>query len=214
MAPLRTRSVSLSRGDSPWGSTIPVIRTTVIGSQVWTGDHSVAVLFGPRRRNFCELFGAYLAVPSNRSDSHIALRRPFFVHDVPGRKGRMPPSPSIHATLHELATRFANELAAALIGASLDDLRSESSRSAPRPVGRPRSRQTSPARTPRGDRSEILGRVLDLLRAHPKGMRAEDIRRRLRLEKPLFVRAANDGLATGEIHKEGRLRATTYFAAE
>jgi hypothetical protein len=52
-----------------------------------------------------------------------------------------------------------------------------------------------------------------VLEKHPEGLRAEQIRTVLQLDRRAVPRPLADGLVSGALRKEGNKRATTYFAA-
>jgi hypothetical protein len=127
--------------------------------------------------------------------------------------------------LTDLAQSFADEVIAALRGASLDDLLS---RGGARPFAaraiehardqqaRPRPVTKKPGRLQRRSPEEIaraVDLVAKLVRSRPKGMRAEEIRKTLGLDVREMPRVLKDGLAKKKLRAKGRKRATTYFAA-
>ncbi len=144
-------------------------------------------------------------------------------------------SAELHRLIERLAQAFAYGLVDAVAGATFDDLTQLASDARPLvrsvPVARHSSRPTqltlplgsSPAteaseapvkrrRTDMPPRADVLASIVAHLRTLPEGGRAEELRRDLGLDKPTFIRAINDGLATEEIRKTGQLRATKYFA--
>jgi len=128
-----------------------------------------------------------------------------------------PMSTSLRAHLNELASSFANGVLAAIRTASIEDLLAESGSGRRLPGVRP----AAGGRTVRGSgrlprrSAEDIGRVLEriagLLRAAPKGLRAEEIRQRLNLLSKELPRPLKEGLASGRLGKSGNKRATTYF---
>ncbi len=130
--------------------------------------------------------------------------------------------------LTELARTFADSVVAEIRGASLQDLLAQGGGgggrpASARPAGRGRARGPTqrvargrqPERLPRRS-SEDIERAMDLvtklLRPHPKGMRAEEIRKMLGLEPREMPRVLKEGLAQRKLKSQGRRRATTYFA--
>jgi len=127
-----------------------------------------------------------------------------------------PMATSLRAHLNELASSFANGVLAAIRTASIEDLLAESGsgRRLPGVRGGAGRAARGSGRLPRRS-AEDIGRVLEriagLLRAAPKGLRAEEIRQRLNLLSKELPRPLKEGLATGRLGKSGNKRATTYF---
>jgi hypothetical protein len=57
---------------------------------------------------------------------------------------------------------------------------------------------------------EALARIIELLEKHPSGLRSEEIRSKLSMEKKLFQYAANLGKTSDQLVQEGERRSTTY----
>lgn len=124
-------------------------------------------------------------------------------------------STSLRAHLNELASSFANGVLAAIRTASIEDLLAESGSARRLPGVRDGGRAgRSTGRLPRRS-AEDIGRVLEriagLLKASPKGLRAEQIRQRLNLLSKELPRPLKEGLSSGRLGKSGNKRATTYF---
>ncbi len=120
-------------------------------------------------------------------------------------------SAALQSAIDRLAARFADDVLTSLGRAPLADVLSAFARTS-RPERRVRA--TRDVTAPKADRSDVLRRVVAHLANHREGLGAEELRAAMRLAKVDFTRAARDGLATGEIRKEGRLRATRYFPSE
>ncbi len=76
--------------------------------------------------------------------------------------------------------------------------------------------RTKPGRLPRRSPEEIarsVDLVTKLVKSHPKGMRAEEIRKMLGLDVREVPRILKEGLAAKKLKSKGHKRATTYFAA-
>lgn len=58
---------------------------------------------------------------------------------------------------------------------------------------------------------ETLARIVALLESHPEGLRSEEIRAKLSLDKKTFQYAANTGKESDQIIQKGERRATTYL---
>lgn len=59
---------------------------------------------------------------------------------------------------------------------------------------------------------DTISAITSLLSSTPAGLRAEQIRTHLKLDKPTVTKALTQALATGSVKKQGQKRATTYFA--
>ncbi len=119
---------------------------------------------------------------------------------------------SLRSTLDDLATRFCDDVLAAIRRASLDEIvegrGGAARRSSPRP-GAPRPGRRSPE-----DVDQTLGLVVAMLKATPdEGMRSEEIQDFLKLDKRLVPRVLKRGLDERVLRTRGQKRATTYFAA-
>ena len=82
------------------------------------------------------------------------------------------------------------------------------------PPAAPRRRSARPTRLARrsaGDIAGVIERIVELVQAHPEGLRAEQIREELELEAKELPRPLNDAIAAGRLRKSGQKRATTYF---
>jgi hypothetical protein len=126
--------------------------------------------------------------------------------------------------LTDLAQSFADEVIAALRGASLDDFLSErgarqfgarrlergrNQQARPRPVAKPgRLRRRSPEEIARA-----VDLVAKLVKSRPRGMRAEEVRKTLGLDVREMPRILTEGLVKKKLRSKGQKRATTYFAA-
>ncbi|HWL89408.1 MAG TPA: hypothetical protein VNO21_26570 [Polyangiaceae bacterium] len=133
-------------------------------------------------------------------------------------------SKELQATIRQLAENFAQGVLDAVRSASLEDIRSHAS-AAPAPVrrgpGRPR-RSAVPVEAPpaakRGRPAKpvspdvTVDRIVYLVRKAPQGMRSEDLRARLQLDKIPFRQAAAKAMAANLITKTGEKRSTTFFA--
>jgi hypothetical protein len=136
---------------------------------------------------------------------------------------------SLKSRLSDLASSFADEVIAALQGASLHELigseaggsssNGRQSRIASRPPAAAPSSQPKAARTPgrlpRRSPDEIakaLDRMVSLLKKHKDGLRAEEIRANLGMEPKEMPRILKEGVSTKKLSSKGQKRATTYFA--
>lgn len=123
--------------------------------------------------------------------------------------------------LNGLASSFATSVLDVIRGVSLDELLGESTgrggksptgpavRTAPS-TGASRRRSRLPRRSA-GDIEKVVERIITLLKRHPSGLRAEQIRDELGLEAKELPRPLKEALDTGSLHKSGQKRATTYF---
>jgi hypothetical protein len=123
--------------------------------------------------------------------------------------------------LHGLASSFASSVLDVIRGVSLDQLLGEpSGRGGKAPsgasvraaagAGGSRRRDRLPRRSA-GDIDKVVERIVGLLKRHPRGLRAEQIRDELGLEAKELPRPLKEALDTGSLHKSGQKRATTYF---
>ncbi|HEY1956228.1 MAG TPA: hypothetical protein VGH28_11455 [Polyangiaceae bacterium] len=136
---------------------------------------------------------------------------------------------TLHSTINSLASEFAHSLLRAVRGASLEEILAET---APGHAGggarrgRPaaaaaHTTQAAPAR--RGGRrlrrrtatdiQAVVGKMVTLLKSNKKGLRAEDIREKLHLDRREVPRPLAEALKKKLVTKKGKKRATTYYAA-
>ncbi len=147
---------------------------------------------------------------------------------------------SLRSRLNDLASSFALGVLDAIRGSSLQELVATSSGAA-RGAAPPRARAPAAAAQPRGsapvsrpasnpavgparrrggrlprrsahDIAHVIEQVVDLLRGHPAGLRAEQIRIELGLNAKELPRPLKEGLDSGRFAKSGQKRATTYFS--
>jgi hypothetical protein len=136
--------------------------------------------------------------------------------------------PSLRSQLDALAANFANQVLAALQGASLHELVSggESTVGNGRrgPVARGGGTSdplATPAKTgkngrlPRRSDEQIqaaLNKIVLLVKTHKDGLRAEEIRSKLGLLPKEMPRILKEGISTKKLTSRGQKRATTYIA--
>lgn len=141
-----------------------------------------------------------------------------------------PPMPSLHDTIDALAADFAHNLLQALRGASLEDIIAETSVDhVRRRPGRPRAQVAgggdeapAPSRAKRKagrlarrstqDIARTLDQVVALVKTKKSGLRSEEIRAALKLDKREVPRVLQEGLKTKKLKAKGQKRATTYFS--
>lgn len=89
-----------------------------------------------------------------------------------------------------------------------------------RPAGTPKSNGATPkkaegrlGRRSSDDIAHTLQRVVSLLQHHPEGLRAEQIKEQLLLDKREMPRPIVEGLSSGVLVKAGQKRATVYTLA-
>jgi hypothetical protein len=159
----------------------------------------------------------------------IGLDTPYGVFRVQSR-----PMSTLRSKLDELAGSFANSVLAAIRGASLEDLLAEGGRGTQprRGPGRPRgssttkstptaARASAPARKPAGrlrrrtsaEIAKSLAQVVALVKTKKAGLRSEEIRATLKLDKREVPRILYEGLKSKKLRSKGQKRATTYFSA-
>jgi hypothetical protein len=133
--------------------------------------------------------------------------------------------PTLRSQLDALAARFAEQIVAALQGASLnelvgakDDGHIGNGRSTSRPASKapPAKAVLKPSgRLARRSPEEIeamLAKVVLLVKTQKTGMRAEEIRSRLGMLPKEMPRILKEGLAKKKLTARGQKRSTTYFA--
>jgi len=150
-------------------------------------------------------------------------------------------STSLRQRLDDLATTFATGVLHAIRGASIEDLLAESGggrRTATRvrggggssgrasvaaasaPSGEPsaparaggRRRTGRLARRSAADIGQVIDRIVALVKQSPKGLRAEEIRRKLDMLPKEMPRPLKEAVESGRLSKSGQKRATTYVA--
>jgi hypothetical protein len=129
---------------------------------------------------------------------------------------------TLHQTINALAADFAHSLLKAFRSASFEEIISETapghsahggrraaaSHAAPKRGGR-RLRRRSPK-----DINAMVGRIVTLLHGNKKGLRAEDIRKKLGIDRRELPRPLAEALKKRLVSKRGKKRATTYFAGK
>jgi hypothetical protein len=129
---------------------------------------------------------------------------------------------SLRSRLGDLAAAFVASVVGVIRESSVEELfahspgrRSSASRSAPAASAARATRATRNggrlARRSGEDIAEVIDQIVDLLRKHPKGLRAEDIRSALGLEAKEMPRPLREGLQAAKFTKSGQKRATTYL---
>ncbi len=136
--------------------------------------------------------------------------------------------PSLRSQLDALAANFANQVLAALQGASLHELVSgggstvANGRRGPvarggvtsDPLATPAKRGKN-GRLPRRSDEQILAalnKIVLLVKTHKDGLRAEEIRSKLGLLPKEMPRILKEGISTKKLTSRGQKRATTYIA--
>jgi hypothetical protein len=135
--------------------------------------------------------------------------------------------PTLRSQLDVLAANFANDIIAALQGASLHELAASKGTGAgnghrvraftgnARHAGPPAApKKGKPGRLPRRSADEIaktLDKIVLLVKTHKEGMRAEEIRSKLGMQAKEMPRILKQGLAAKKLTSKGQKRATTYF---
>jgi hypothetical protein len=128
--------------------------------------------------------------------------------------------PNLRAQLNDLANTFAASVLLALRRVALEDLLGETGRerrSSPRspqhPAAAPRGKGGRLARRSPDDVAKVLASIVSLLKGKKAGLRSEQIRAALKLDKREIPRVLKMGLAKKAIRAKGKKRATTYSAA-
>jgi hypothetical protein len=134
---------------------------------------------------------------------------------------------TLHQTINQLASEFAHSLVRALRNASLDEIIAETHSSHSAGGGGGRRRGRAPASTAGGsarrgggrlrrrsqnDINAVVTKIVNLLKGNKKGLRAEEIRAKLHLDRREIPRPLAEALKKKLVSKKGKKRATTYFA--
>ena len=126
---------------------------------------------------------------------------------------------TLHAQLNDLANTFAASVLLAVRRVPLEDLLGETGRerrSAPRGAQRApaaaRSKGGRLARRSLEDIAKTLASIVALLKGKKAGLRSEQIRAALKLDKREMPRVLKMGIAKKSIRSKGKKRSTTYFA--
>lgn len=131
---------------------------------------------------------------------------------------------TLRATIEAQALQFATAIVQALRSASLEELMSVAGgggHAPPRPTSTKTNGKTTGAAAParKGGRlgrrsADEIGRTLEnivaVLSQHPEGLRAEQIKAALQLDKREMPRPIAEGLRSGALKKTGQKRATVY----
>ncbi len=134
---------------------------------------------------------------------------------------------TLHQTINGLAAEFAHNLLRALRNASLEEILAETASGHAAVGGRRRGRPAGAAaagapaagrgrrlrRRSVGDINAVVQRIVALLKSNKKGLRAEEIRVKLGLDRREIPRPLAEALSKKLVSKKGKKRATTYFAA-
>jgi hypothetical protein len=131
---------------------------------------------------------------------------------------------NLRNTLDSLASSFAASVLAAIGGASLEELLSQTSGATKRGRGRPPVAAREPGRKvaaksgrlPRRSPEDIakaLDQIVGLLKTKKAGLRAEQIKAALKMQTREMPRVLKEGLAKKKLKSKGQKRATTYTAA-
>jgi CRP-like cAMP-binding protein len=134
---------------------------------------------------------------------------------------------TLHQTINALAAEFAHSLLKAFRSASFEEIISET---APGHSAHGKGRRGRPAESQAGaapkrggrrlrrrslkDITAMVGRIVSLLHSHKKGLRAEDIRQKLGIDRRELPRPLAEALKKKLVSKRGKKRATTYFAGK
>jgi hypothetical protein len=132
---------------------------------------------------------------------------------------------SLKSSLESLASSFASSVLDAIKGASLQELLAESSGAPRRGPGRPpgtnagsaprAARATRSGRLKRRSPEDIaaaLDKIVALVKTKKDGLRAEQIRKTLKMQSKEMPRVLQEGLAKKKLKSKGQKRATTYYA--
>ncbi len=134
---------------------------------------------------------------------------------------------SLDTTLNDLAEAFASAVMEELRGTTLEELIAESDEGPSRKqsarftrpmaeaalaaVAHDDKNAAPPPRRAQEDPAKTLDLVTKLLRANPKGLRSEELRKMLGLDATEMGRILKGGIASKKLRSKGEKRATTYF---
>jgi hypothetical protein len=126
--------------------------------------------------------------------------------------------PNLQAQLRALAEAFADGVLAAIRSASLEDLTGDAHATrGPSPRARASSRPKRPggrlARRSEADVEKVLASVVVLVKNSKGGLRSEQIRDALRLDRRELPRVLKAGLGSKKLRASGQKRATVYRAS-
>jgi hypothetical protein len=127
---------------------------------------------------------------------------------------------NLEKTIAELAAKFAGGVLHAIRGASLEEiLSSKTHESAPRKAEQKAPGRARPSEAPKfrvrrtaEDIDGMVERIVVALKAAPEGLRAKQLRERLRVERNELPKPIMAALASKRVSKQGEKRGTTYFA--
>jgi hypothetical protein len=128
--------------------------------------------------------------------------------------------PTLRSQLNDLANTFAASVLLAIRRVALEDFSGETEDAHRRGAGRRRSAKAPPAKTRRGrlvrrspeDIAKTLASIVSLLKGKKAGLRSEQIRDALKLDRRELPRVLRMGLAKKTIRAKGEKRATVYSA--
>src|SRR5271163_2843857 len=130
--------------------------------------------------------------------------------------------PDLRSSIQSLAQAFAAGVLNAIRSSSLEDILAETEGVAKRGPGRPpgnRGRGRPPsssskrlARRSADDLAAVTESIVALVKKHPKGLRAEQIRAELGIAKKEWMRPLGLALDSKKLTKKGEKRSTTYFS--
>jgi hypothetical protein len=135
------------------------------------------------------------------------------------------PNTSLRSALDTLAHSFTAGVLAAIRGASIEDLLAESGgprravgrpRAGAAPVSSPKAKTTEGGRLARRSADDIgkaVDQVVALVKQSKAGLRSEEIKKMLGLDRREVPRILKTALETKKLKSKGQKRATTYFAA-
>jgi hypothetical protein len=115
--------------------------------------------------------------------------------------------PDLRSSIQSLAQTFAAGVLDAIRSSSLEDILGETSG---RPPGSASKRL---ARRSANDIAAVTESIVALVKKHPKGLRAEQIRAQLGIAKKEWMRPLGLALDSKKLTKKGQKRATVYSAA-
>lgn len=133
---------------------------------------------------------------------------------------------SLRTAIGDLASTFVAVVLDSIRGARLDDLLAEAGTGVRWGPERPKATPDEGRASPRARRAPVVSRdalpreiakaldeVVALVKKHKGGLRAEQIRVHLKMDRKEIPRVLKEGLSTKKLKSKGQKRATTYMIA-
>ncbi len=122
---------------------------------------------------------------------------------------------NLQTAIEALSQQFSRDMLELLKNASMSDIANLAAAHPHAPIGRVTSTRLPappPPRTPPKQNGAPAHSLVSLLKQRTQGMRAEELRLELDVDRPTVVKLITAALEEGLIKKKGEKRATTYYA--